>query len=199
MKLEEIADVSIGILANREIVENGKYEYKMFHLKNYEEEQEYQIVRTQKDFSGKTTKQGDLLFRLVVPNKIIYVDKKQENLLVNSQLCIIRPDVTKISPIFLKWYLESQSGREKIMIEQKGSSIQKISVASLKKIEIPEVDRKEQEKIEDLIEIWEQEKQVMQSIIETKDMLYENMIEQIIEGGETFETISTIWTILEPM
>lgn len=192
MKLEEIADVSIGILANREIVENGKYEYKMFHLKNYEEEQEYQIVRTQKDFSGKTTKQGDLLFRLVVPNKIIYVDKKQENLLVNSQLCIIRPDVTKISPIFLKWYLESQSGREKIMIEQKGSSIQKISVASLKKIEIPEVDRKEQEKIEDLIEIWEQEKQVMQSIIETKDMLYENMIEQIIEGGETFETISTI-------
>lgn len=186
MKLEEVANVSIGILVNREISEDGKYEYPIFNLKNYEEKQKYQTIRMQKDFSDKTTKQGDLLFRLVAPNKIIYVDETQENLLVPSQLCIIRPDQSKIHPIFLKWYLESQSGKEKIMLEHIGSSIQKISVASLKKIEIPEVDRKEQENIKDLIEVWNQEKEIMQKIIDTKEMLYSNIIEQIIEGGETF-------------
>lgn len=94
----------------------------------------YEKVRTQKDFSDRMTKQGDLLFRLVAPNKIIYIDKEQENLLVPSQLCIIRANKEKINPIFLKWYLESESGREKILIERIGSSIQKISIASLKKI-----------------------------------------------------------------
>lgn len=188
MKLEEIANVSIGILLNREVSEDGKYEYKVFNLKNYEEKQEYQVVRTQNDFSNKITRKGDLLFRLVAPNKIIYIDETQENLLVPSQLCIIRPDTDKIDSIFLKWYLESQSGREKIMMELRGSSIQKISVASLKKLEIPEVDIKEQKKIKDLIEVWNQEKEVMQKIIDTKEILYSDIIEQIIEGGKLFET-----------
>ena len=192
MKLEEVANVSIGILVNREISENGEYQYPVFNLKNYEDKQKYQTIRVQKDFSDKTTKKGDLLFRLVAPNKIIYVDETQENLLVPSQLCIIRPDYHKIHPIFLKWYLESQSGKEKIMLEHIGSSIQKISVASLKKIEIPKVDRNEQESIKDLIEVWNQEKKIMQTIINTKEMLYSNIIEQIIEGGETFENTTNL-------
>ena len=41
MKLEEIANVSIGILVHRESVENGKYQYKIFNLNNYEENQEF--------------------------------------------------------------------------------------------------------------------------------------------------------------
>ena len=110
MKLGEIANVSIGILVNREISEEGEHEYQIFNLKNYEEKREYETVKTQKDFSDRTTKQGDLLFRLVAPNKIIYVSKKEENLLVPSQLCIIRANKEKINPTFLKWYLESQSG-----------------------------------------------------------------------------------------
>ena len=174
MKLEEIANVSIGILVHRESVENGKYQYKIFNLNNYEENQEYQAIETDKDFSDKMTQKGDLLFRLVAPNKIILVKEKEEDLLVPSQLCIIRPDKNKINSRFLKWYLESQQGKAQIATEQIGSSIQKISIASLKKIEIPEI-------IKDLIEVWENEKKVMQDIIETKEMIYENIIEQLVE------------------
>ena len=46
MKLEEIANVSIGILVHRESVENGKYKYKIFNLNNYEENKEYQTIET---------------------------------------------------------------------------------------------------------------------------------------------------------
>ena len=51
----------------------------------------------------------------------------------------------------------------------------------MKKIEIPEIDIDKQEKIKDLIEVWENEKKVMQDIIETKEMIYENIIEQLVE------------------
>ena len=70
----------------------------------------------------------------------VLVKEKEEDLLVPSQLCIIRPDKNKINSRFLKWYLESQQGKAQIATEQIGSSIQKISIASLKKIEIPEID-----------------------------------------------------------
>lgn len=183
MELEKISNVSIGILVNREQKKDGKNIYKLFNLKQYEEKKEYDEIQTEKDFSEKLTRKGDLLFRLVAPNKIIYVDKNQENLLVPSQLCIIRVNKEIVNPIFLKWYLESSIGKEKIMLELTGSSIQKISVSALKKIEIPILDIKKQNAIKDLVQLWESEKKVLESMIETRDMLYENIIEEIIEGG----------------
>ena len=183
MELEKISNVSIGILVNREQNKDGKNMYKLFNLKQYEENKEYDVIKTEKDFSEKLTKKGDLLFRLVAPNKIIYVDENQENLLVPSQLCVIRVNEEIVNPIFLKWYLESSIGKEKIMLELTGSSIQKISVSALKKIEIPILDIKKQNAIKDLVQLWESEKKVLESMIETRYMLYENIIEEIIEGG----------------
>ena len=37
MKLEELAQVMIGILTKREMDEKGKNRYRLFSLKNYEE------------------------------------------------------------------------------------------------------------------------------------------------------------------
>ena len=184
MKLEEIANISIGILVNREEREDGEYIYNLFNLKKYEEKKGTDTIRVDKDLSEKMTKEGDILFRLVWPNKVIYIDKEQKHLLVPSQLCIIRPNPKLVNPIFLKWYLESTLGQEKIMCELKGSSIQKISVSDLKKIEIPIIDIEKQEVIKDLIQIWSDEKKVLREIIDTKEMLYTNIIKDLIEGGE---------------
>ena len=181
MKLEELAQVMIGILTKREMDEKGKNRYRLFSLKNYEEKKEYEEIIANKELNNKLTQKGDLLFLLLCPNKIIHVDEKLEGILVSSQFCIIRVQKEKIDPIILKWYLESQQGKAQIATEQIGSSIQKISIAALKKIEIPQIDINKQEKIKDLIEVWENEKKVMQDIIETKEMIYENIIEQLVE------------------
>ena len=181
MKLEEVSQVSIGILTSREVTEIGENEYKLFNLKNYDNQEEYEDVKTLKNFDDKLTRKGDLLIRLVYPNRIIYIDGDMENLLVPSQMCIIRVDPKKVDSQYLKWYLESQQGKAQIATEQIGSSIQKISIASLKKIEITQPIIDKQEKIKVLIEVWENEKKVMQDIIETKEMIYENIIEQLVE------------------
>ena len=129
MKLEEVANVIIGILANREQDKDGKYQYNLFNIKNYEEgiNKNTKII-TRNCFDKKLTQKGDIIFRLVYPNKIIYVDDKYENLIITSQMCIIRPDTELIDPIFLKWYLESELCKDKILLNLTGSSIKKISV-----------------------------------------------------------------------
>lgn len=184
MKLCQMADVSMGILLSREENKEGSRQYKLFDMKSYEENIEYGMFFTEKNFDDKLTKENDLLFRLVYPNKLVYISKEQENLLVTSQLCIIRTNKEILNPTFLKWYLESKLGKEKIMLEMRGSSIQKISVSSLRNIEIPEVEIEKQRNIEDLINLWKKEQETLQSLIESKEKLYNSIIEEIVERKE---------------
>lgn len=200
MKLCQMANISMGILTSREKNQFGLRKYSLFDIKNYEENIEYEVLCTHKDFDEKLTRQDDLLFRLVYPNKIVYVNKEQENLLIPSQLCIIRTNKKILNPVFLKWYLESKIGREKIMLEMKGSSIQKISVASLKNIEIPELEIEKQRNIEDLINLWQKEKETLEKLIENKQKLYNSIIEEIVMERE--KNVKSKWnksTALENM
>lgn len=181
MKLNEVAQVNIGVLLNREIDNTKGNTYKLFNIKNYDLKEEYEEVKTSKNLDNKLTKKGDLLFRLVYPNRIVYIEKDMEDLLVPSQMCIIRPDKKKIEPQFLKWYLESDLGKSEILPNVTGSSIQKISVLSLKNIGIPIINMKKQKGIRDLIELWTREKEILKETIENKEKLYNNLISEIVE------------------
>lgn len=182
MKLEQMAEVIIGILVSREEDKDGYYTYRLFNLKAHEEgKNEFSEIRTRNCFDKKLTKQGDIIFRLVCPNKLVYVDNAYENLLIPSQMCIIRPKQNMVDSIFLKWYLESDLCREQILLNVAGSSIQKISVNAVRNIDIPEIEIEKQKKIRDLIELWMQEKNIMEMMIDRKEKLYDSIIEEIIE------------------
>ncbi len=181
MQLENISKIKIGILTSRELNEKGENKYKLFNLKNYDEKIEYEIVRTDKILNDKLTKEGDILIRLVYPNRVIYIDKELENLLIPSQMCIISPDSKILNPKYLKWYFESDLGKANILLNTTGSSIQKISVSALRKLEIPIISLEKQNAISDLIELWEKEKEVLKETIIQKELLYNNLINEIIE------------------
>ena len=181
MKLGDASKILIGVLLNREENKNGGFKYRLFNLKKYEDNLEYGEFYTDKNLDEKLTQVGDILFRLVAPNKIINIENASKDLLVPSQLCIIRPDTKILNPIFLKWYLESNAGKEKIAMELSGSSIQKMSINSLRNIDIPIIDIEKQNQIEDLIELWGKEKKILQLSIENKENLYNDIIEEIIE------------------
>lgn len=181
MKLEDISNISIGVLTSRELNNLGEYEYKMFNLKNYDSQESYEIVRTFRKFEDKLTKKDDILIRLVYPNRVIYINEEMENLLVPSQMCLIRPNKDNINPEFLKWYLESDIGKQKILLNVTGSTIPKITVSSLRNIDIPIISLENQITIANLIKLWDKEKNVLEEIIKEKDILYNNIITQLIE------------------
>lgn len=74
------------------------------------------------------------------------------------------------------------------MQELTGSSIQKISVTSLRNIELPKIKIEKQNIIKDFIELWGKEKQVLEQLIENKEQVYNSIIEEIIEEEENIGT-----------
>lgn len=170
----------IGVLVKREEDKNGENSYKLFSLKNYEEKSnEYENFRTNKDLSSKQAQEGDLLFRFVYPNKIIYVDKELEGKLIPSQFCIIRTKKEKMDPIVLKWYLESRRAEEEMKEKVTGTIIKSMTIANLKTIEIPDTKKKTQQKMKKLIQLWQKEKEISKKILEEKDKLYNSYLEEM--------------------
>ena len=180
MKLGEIAELMIGVLTKREQEENGKNTYKVFSLKNYEDKLEYETIKTNKNLNNKLTKKGNLLFRLVYPNKIIYITEELEGLLVPSQFCIIKTERNKLNPIVLKWYLESDQGKASLRNKITGSIIKSIPVSNLKNLEIPAISLKNQEEMEKLISLWTKEKEITEEILEEKEKLYNSYLEKMV-------------------
>ena len=182
MKLEEIADIFIGILAKREKEEKGENSYKLFSLKNYEEKQEFEELRTNKDLNNSLSRKGDLLFKLLCPNKIIYVEENMQGLLIPSQFCIIR--TKKMIPIVLKWYLESKKVKDELEVKASGSIMKSIRVSSIKEINIPIIPIEQQKNMEELIKLWEKERELSKNILEQKEKLYNFYLEKMLEKGE---------------
>ncbi len=184
MKLIDIADVMIGVLTKRENNKNGENSYSLFSLKNYEEEIGFEEFKTNKNLDSKVTKKGDLLFRLLHPNKIIYVDEKLDGTLIPSQFCIIRPNKKQINPIVLKWYLESNNATNELNSKVTGSIIKSMSVANLKTLNIPYIPIEKQEDMKNLILLWEREKEIYKEILEEKGKLYNSYLEKMIIEGK---------------
>lgn len=184
MKLDEIAQIMLGVFAQRENDERGENSYLLFSLKNYEEKQTYETLKTNKDLSQKLIQQGDLLFRLLYPNKIIYVDETLQGMLHSSQFCVIRTQKEKMNPIVLKWYLESRIAQTQLEERITGSIIKSMSISNLKGLEIPKISLRKQEEMEKLIVLWEKEKEISKQIMEEKEKLYHYYLEEMVEKGE---------------
>ena len=178
MRLEEVAQVIIGVLSKRENDSNGENSYELFSLKNKE------TLRTNKNLSDKLAQKGDLLFRLLSPNKIIYVDENIEGKLIPSQFCIIRANREKINPTVLKGYLESDKSKTDMESLITGSIIKSMTVAELRKIDIPNIAIEKQLEMEQLIKLCEKEKNILEEILKKKEKIYNWYLEEMVKKGE---------------
>ena len=187
MKLQDIANVYIGVVLKRkEAVYKGikTNKYKVFNIRCYEENIEYDDFYSMEDLGGYVTQKGDLIFRLSLPSKIILVDEKTEGLLINNLYCIIRCNNKKIKNEFLKWFLESKEASRQLETIIIGTAVKSIPVAKLRLIEIPNVSFKEQEKISKLISNWNKQKKLYNQMIIEKDNYYNSIVNKVLNGGK---------------
>lgn len=77
--------------------------------------------------------------------------------------------------------MENERGKERILENITGSSIQKISVSDLRKLEVPIIALEKQKGITDLVNLWNKQKQISEEIIRQKEVLYNTYINEIIE------------------
>ena len=70
-----------------------------------------------------------------------------EKIIVTGGMIIVRPDLTKINPIYLKVFLDSDPGRSALKMIQKGSAIVSIGSNDLAEVMIPLIDKSKQDLI----------------------------------------------------
>jgi type I restriction enzyme M protein len=78
--------------------------------------------------------------------KTVVVDiNPKEKILVTGGMIIVRPDIAKLNPTYLKIFLDSEQGQKAIKEIQKGVTIITINAKDLSNILIPLIDIKKQE------------------------------------------------------
>lgn len=187
-KLWSIADIYLGAIISRKKAKTEieiKAKYKLFSMKSYEEDltkKDYEDFESKDTLNDKLVKEGDLIFRLLYPLKVIYVTKELEGLLVPSQYCIIRVKDKKYDAKFLKWYLESTQVDKQVTPFLMNTVMPLITVKSIKELEIPKVDLEKQKLIGKIIMNWYKEKKLVKKLLVEKEKYYNENIKKLIGG-----------------
>ncbi len=189
MFLDDITQITIGVVLKRKEAKYptvNTYKYEVFNLRSYEEGIEYDLFYSEENLENFIARKGDILFRLSFPMKVIEVDEEIEGKLINNQYCIIRMmslfNIT-YNIDFIKWFLESNLAKhqfEKMLI---GTTIKSIPVMELRKLEIPELNSKEQEQISKIANTWNKQKNLYKKMLKEKDKYYDSVINKLIDGG----------------
>lgn len=190
MLLEDITEIVIGVVLKRKEAKyktKNSYEYKVFNLKSYEENIEYDIFYSEENLDNFVARKGDIIFRMSFPLKVIEVDEKIEGKLINNQYCIIRMvDLhNKIYNIeFIRWFLESKNAKRQFEKTLIGSSVKSVPVTKLRQLKIPFLHFEKQKEISKLINAWDKEKKLYEKLIIEKDKYYSSIIDKLINGGK---------------
>ena len=92
--------------------------------------------------------EGDILLSKTGPFKTALADDlHDEKVLVTGNVYILRCRSDVIEPAYLMLYLQSQLGQSELEYWAKGSHIQNISIADLKKVRIQKLAKEKQRKI----------------------------------------------------
>lgn len=189
MVLEDVTQIIIGVVVKRKEAKyksEKAHQYEVFNLRSYEEKISYDLLYSEEDLENFRAKKGDILLRLAFPLTIIEVDDEIEGKIINNQYCIIRMSSIfnrTYNIDFIKWFLESSKAKrqfEKMLI---GTTIKSIPVLELRKLEIPNLNSKEQEQISKIINTWNKQKNLYKKMLKEKDKYYDSVINKLISGG----------------
>lgn len=179
-KLIDIADVSIGILKNR--YENRAFDKKQitYNMVNYGSISEETSITSTKFISNSEidqtffTKENDILIKLFPPISITKIEKGNENLLVSSNVVIVR--AKKIDSNLLYFLLKIKSKHFNQLMD--GSIVRSLNVKAIK-----DVIFKENLNDNNLV------KKAILNELFTKKIILENRKIQLIKKQQIFYTL----------
>lgn len=134
---EEKTDIQYLELRN---IKNGKISKDLTYITKLENKWENFCVEN-----------GQLIISKLSPFKTVVVEKDEKTkLLATGNLYFMSVDKTKMNPYFIAAYLESEIGQKELDWLSAGSVIKNLSITALKKVRIPMLNMKEQDRIAEL-------------------------------------------------
>ena len=191
MKLEDIANVKMGLVLSRkkaEMEDEAKVAYKLLTLKNITEDGVIQDVSFDQFASNDIldnhyfTEKGDVLMRLSHPNTAVYIDEEQSGLLIPSYFAVIKINQNDFLPEYLAWYLNSEEVKNELERSHAGSRIPSTNQNVLRNLPIARIPLSKQQI---LIEIWKlhlQEKNLFKQLLKEKEKWFKGVSDHILFG-----------------
>lgn len=188
MKLDEIADISTGlVLARKKSSTNKGFKYELLTLKSFNEngyiEDEYldDFTSEEKIKNQYLTQEGDIIVRLSSPNTAIYITKEYKNMVIPSLFAIIRNKSKDINSQFIQAYLNSEKCKRQLAADTIGSAVSIVKTSSFKDIKIPEYTLEKQNKIIELNKLVIKEKKILEQFIDEKNKYHKTIMSKMFK------------------
>lgn len=190
-KMSEIADVQSGLVLSRKAAKDSKglYKYKRLTLRSVTDENFFDTSSFE-DFEACEqidkqflTQENDIIVRLFAPPCTALIDKKNEGLIVPSQLAIVRLKNDNVFlPGYINAYLSNGCGLISL-IESVGMMSQKIiKVGNISDVEIPYIPLEKQHIISDMAKCQSNIIASYKKIIEQESLRTRTVINDMIGG-----------------
>jgi restriction endonuclease S subunit len=182
MKLNAIADVNSGVYSNT--ITNGDVYY--FQARDFDENRQLVNNLTPTlNFSENLKKHflqiGDILIVAKGASFLSAVyDGTYAPAVASTVFLVIKIRAKKeVLPAFISWYLNLPSTQSELMNEAKGTSVHSINKSVLQNLEIPLLTKAKQEKLLQIIELRNHERQIEKRI----EILKEKKMSQLITNA----------------
>ncbi len=190
MKLDEIAIITPGLVTTRKkasIKFEVKQTYKLLTLNavgdygsiDINELSNFESV--EKLNKGYFTEQGDILVRLNEPFTSIYINKKDEGILIPSYFVKLRITTKKFKPAYIAWYLNSEKVKRDFLRSQSGTLVPSINQKVIKELDIPIKNIEEQEDILNFYNLYIREIDLMKQLMKERKKQFNGITERLLK------------------
>lgn len=193
MLLGEIAQIKTGLVLARkkakiafEVIEK----YPLITLSNIEDdgffnEEPLETFESNSKLDSRYfTKEGDILFRYTHPYTAVYISEQYERLLIPSSFGIIKVVDSTYKPEFVAWYLNTRTVKQELEKAQSGSMIASTNKSILKELEIKKLSLEKQNKITNILRLYQKEKQLYSELIKEKGKLVHTITTKLLDDRE---------------
>jgi len=130
------------------------------------------------------THAGDILVRLRSPSLALYIEKEDEDLLINSLLSIIRIESNKVDAKYVAYYINSKTVERQLKLEMQSTAIPMVKTRDLENLEIVLPPLAEQKRLVSLLDLAQKEQELLQNLIDEKKQLSQTILNTIIERNK---------------
>lgn len=162
VELKELAKVltgnqyTLGVFENKGLIIEQKTGYKILTSSDIENGMvRWELLKSvyikDNKFDKFAVQYGDVIVTSKSSKvKTVVIDiEPKEKIIVTGGMLIVRPQLDKLNPTYLKMFLDSETGQSILKSVQKGTFVVTITASSLATIKIPMIDiTKQQEKAE---------------------------------------------------
>ena len=127
------------------------------------------------------TKEGDILVRLNEPFTAIYIEEKDERILIPSYFVKLNINNKNFDPGYIAWYLNSEKVKREFLRSQSGTLIPSINQKVIREIDIPIRALEEQKDIINLYKLYKREVELMERLIEERAKLFNGITERLLK------------------